>query len=73
MIEAGYRTRTTRSDSEMQGRLVRSYELMLDFYGCILDKKTEEIKRNPETFEERYKFLNNSSHNYLRRFSNVWE
>jgi hypothetical protein len=50
----------------MQARLISSYEIMLDFYGCILkDKKTGELARS-EFWEERYKFLDNSSHNYLR-------
>lgn len=51
----------------MQQRIINNYELMLDFFGMILkDRKTGEIARNPKNWEERYRNLNVSYHNYLR-------
>lgn len=54
------------NDDDMQKRLIKSYELMLDFYGCkLVDEKTGKIKRS-ENYKERYRNLNYSGHNYLR-------
>jgi hypothetical protein len=40
---------------------------MLDFFGILLiNEESGLIERNPLTYKERYKFLNNSFHNYLR-------
>jgi len=56
-----------RSSQLMQDRLIESYKIMLDFYGLSLkDKSTGEIERNAQNYEERYKHLDRSSHNYLR-------
>jgi hypothetical protein len=49
----------------MQNNLLKSYELMLDFYGFILNKETLEIERSKD-YEERFDNLVNHSHNYLR-------
>jgi len=55
-----------RSIPECQERLLRSYEMMLDFYGMKLkDRSTGELERS-KNFKERYRNLNRSSHNYLR-------
>jgi hypothetical protein len=55
-----------RSDPECLKRLVKSFRLMLDFYGMILkDEQTGEIVR-ADNWKERYSHLNSSFHNYLR-------
>jgi len=47
-------------------RILKSYELMLDFYGMVLvDRKTGQIARS-SNYKERYYNLNTSGHNYLR-------
>ncbi|XP_078679888.1 opioid growth factor receptor-like protein 1 [Branchiostoma floridae x Branchiostoma belcheri] len=51
---------------EAHARILKSYELMLDFYGMKLkDKTTGEIVRS-DNWEERLNHLNKSYHNYLR-------
>ncbi|GAA6221819.1 opioid growth factor receptor-like [Lates japonicus] len=46
--------------------LLKSYELMLDFYGITLrDKKTGEVKR-ASNWRQRFNNLNNHTHNNLR-------
>jgi hypothetical protein len=58
---------TFRNSTEIQTRLIKSYRLMLDFYGLVLaDEQTGELARNPVTYRDRYNNLNYSSHNYLR-------
>jgi len=55
-----------RQSTEMQTRLIESYKIMLDFYGMkLVDVATGEVERS-ESFEDRYKNLDWSSHNYLR-------
>jgi len=54
------------ADSVLQGRVVRSYELMLDFYGMqIADKQSGKLARSA-SWQPRYDNLNSSFHNYLR-------
>jgi hypothetical protein len=56
-----------RKNPEIMKRIIKSYELMLDFYGIVLkDRTTGALARNPKTFKNRYAHLNNSFHNYLR-------
>jgi hypothetical protein len=46
--------------------MMRSYALMLDFYGMKLkDQETGELERS-ENYVSRYRNLNTSGHNYLR-------
>ncbi|CAH1255153.1 OGFRL1 [Branchiostoma lanceolatum] len=53
-------------NEEARARILKSYELMLDFYGMKLkDKTTGEIVRS-DNWEERLSHLNKSYHNYLR-------
>ena len=53
-------------DKVAHGRILKSYEMMLDFYGMRLkDVKTGEIER-ADNYKERYSHLNHSMHNYLR-------
>lgn len=55
-----------RSDPKCQERVLRSYEMMLDFYGMkLVDRNTGTIAR-AEHYKKRYRNLNYSSHNYLR-------
>jgi len=55
-----------KTDHECAARLVRSYELMLDFYGIVLqNRETGELQRS-ENWKSRYENLNFSGHNYLR-------
>ncbi|XP_026022237.1 opioid growth factor receptor-like protein 1 [Astatotilapia calliptera] len=49
-----------------QENLVKSYKLMLDFYGIVLcDEKTGEVRR-AKHWEERFDNLNSHTHNSLR-------
>ena len=58
--------RMVASPSETRNRVVRSYQLMLDFYGMqIADEATGRIERTPG-FRKRYDNLTRSLHNYLR-------
>lgn len=55
-----------KKDPEVQERLYRSFEMMLDFYGMkLVNRQTGEIKRN-SNYQKCYDNLNWSSHNYLR-------
>lgn len=61
-----HEAKAIREDSALRSRIVKSYELMLDFYGMILeDKKSGKISRSKH-FRPRYDNLNNCFHNYLR-------
>jgi len=58
--------RMVSSPSEARNRLLRSFALMLDFYGMqIADEATGRIERTAG-FRKRYDNLTRSSHNYLR-------
>ena len=47
--------------------IIKSYKLMLNFYGIQLeDEHTGMVKRDSCNWKERYIFLNDSFHNYLR-------
>eukprot|EP00698_Gefionella_okellyi_P017332 TRINITY_DN504_c0_g1_i2.p1 TRINITY_DN504_c0_g1~~TRINITY_DN504_c0_g1_i2.p1 ORF type:complete len:225 (+),score=35.81 TRINITY_DN504_c0_g1_i2:318-992(+) len=53
-------------DPAALARLIKSYELMLDFYGLKLkDPQTGEVERT-DGYLSRFRNLNYSSHNYLR-------
>jgi len=50
----------------LQKGVIKSYQMMLDFYGMnLVDEKKGEIARS-ENFKDRYSHLNQSYHNYLR-------
>jgi len=57
-----------KKDKKALERILKSYELMLNFYGFkLIDKTTGEIRRLPEgAYRDRFRNLNTSSHNYLR-------
>ncbi|XP_055996916.1 opioid growth factor receptor-like protein 1 isoform X2 [Ostrea edulis] len=52
-------------DEEAFSRVLKSYEMLLDFYGMKLDRKTGRISR-AQNWRERFNHLNRSYHNYLR-------
>ena len=53
-------------DEEMKKKLIKSYSLMLDFYGCkLINEENGKIERS-DNYKDRYHNLNTSSHNYLR-------
>ncbi|KAL6464450.1 hypothetical protein MHYP_G00267670 [Metynnis hypsauchen] len=55
-----------RKDHSVKKRLLKSYELMLDFYGIkLLDEETGKVCR-AEHWEERFKNLDRNTHNSLR-------
>ena len=55
-----------RESFDAAKRVVKSYQLMLDFYGMkLVDKRTGEIARRKKYFR-RYINLNQNSHNNLR-------
>jgi len=55
-----------KADPECLARLVRSYELMLDFYGIKLKNNTTGELERADNWKGRYAHLNSSFHNYLR-------
>jgi hypothetical protein len=56
-----------RESEVAQQRVLKSYKLMLNFYGFKLaDEITGRLERDPEVFEKGIDNLNKSSHNYLR-------
>ena len=56
-----------RADEAASRRVIRSYRLMLRFYGLKLaDERTGRVERDPDGFEERMGNLNVSAHNWLR-------
>jgi len=56
-----------KASPEAIARLMKSYDMQLDFYGCIVkDRKTGELARNPTNYQAQYRNLNTCSHNYLR-------
>mmetsp|Transcript_111535 Transcript_111535/g.310603 ORF Transcript_111535/g.310603 Transcript_111535/m.310603 type:complete len:230 (-) Transcript_111535:150-839(-) len=62
-----YEADEMRVDPEVRQRLIRSYRLMLDFYGMHLqDEETGAITRKAEGWQERYRNLRMRGHNYLR-------
>lgn len=55
------------NDPVAHKRVLTSYELMLDFYGMkLIDRRSGQIGRNEKNYQERYRHLNRSTHNYLR-------
>jgi hypothetical protein len=55
-------------DADIQENIIKSYELMLDFYGMrIKNKETGELERNDE-YQVNYNHLNKktSAHNFMR-------
>ncbi|XP_070565597.1 opioid growth factor receptor-like [Ptychodera flava] len=55
-----------KSDKQAWARVLKSYEMMLDFYGMkLVDKEKGTIQR-AANWKERYSHLNRSTHNYLR-------
>lgn len=60
-----------RTDLRSSVRLVKSYKLMLDFYGMeLLNYETGEVGRRRSNYKDRYANLNSRGHNWLR-FSRV--
>ena len=56
-----------RQDENLKDRLIRSYELMLDFFGMkLVGKESGEIARSDKNQKQQYSLLNSSFHNYLR-------
>jgi len=56
-----------RANAEASQRVIKSYRLMLNFYGFTLaDEKTGKLAHDPEIFHERIGHLNTSPHNWLR-------
>uniref|UniRef100_A0A8C1ZEN2 Opioid growth factor receptor (OGFr) conserved domain-containing protein n=1 Tax=Cyprinus carpio TaxID=7962 RepID=A0A8C1ZEN2_CYPCA len=53
-------------DKQAKSKLVKSYKLMLDFYGIrLVSESTGEVERSPN-WKERFRNLNRYSHNNLR-------
>jgi hypothetical protein len=62
-----YESELFQKDVNLQKKMIKSYELILDFYGMkLLDEKSGKISRNEKNWERRYYNLNTSFHNYLR-------
>ena len=56
-----------RDDPEAAERVLRSYRLMLRFYGLRLCcERSGTVEREPDTWAERLRHLNRSAHNWLR-------
>ncbi|KAK1799557.1 hypothetical protein P4O66_000438 [Electrophorus voltai] len=55
-----------REDKDVKERLLKSYKLMLDFYGIkLVDEESGEVTR-AENWEKQFENLNRNSHNNLR-------
>ncbi|XP_052464970.1 opioid growth factor receptor isoform X1 [Carassius gibelio] len=55
-----------RKDKQAKSKLVKSYKLMLDFYGIrLVDESTGEVERAPN-WKNRFRNLNRHTHNNLR-------
>ncbi|KAL1265671.1 hypothetical protein QQF64_003698 [Cirrhinus molitorella] len=55
-----------RKDEQAKSKLVKSYKLMLDFYGIrLVNESTGEVERAPN-WRDRFRNLNRYSHNNLR-------
>jgi len=55
-----------RKDMEISSRIVKSYKMMLDFYGIVLvDELTGRVERGAN-WKNRYDNLNRHHHNFLR-------
>ncbi|KZT63783.1 hypothetical protein DAEQUDRAFT_679744 [Daedalea quercina L-15889] len=56
-----------KADETIIERVLRSYRLILDFYGMRLeDSETGLLARSDKSYKDRYRNLTRSSHNYLR-------
>jgi len=54
------------ADPLLQGRIITSYELMLNFYGMKISDRTTGVLSRGDNYQARYAHLNRSFHNYLR-------
>ncbi|XP_069132859.1 opioid growth factor receptor-like protein 1 [Argopecten irradians] len=54
------------ADKEAHARVLKSYEMMLHFYGMELTSKETGIIKRGEDWKSRFRHLNSSYHNYLR-------
>jgi len=61
-----HEAKAIEEDPILQGRIITSYELMLDFYGMKLVDRSTGILARGENWKSRYAHLNRSFHNYLR-------
>ena len=60
-------SRMMKGDVSVSVRIIKSYIMMLDFYGMMLtDYATGNIEINPNNYKERFRNLNEEPHNYLR-------
>jgi len=55
-----------RADPVIRRRLLRSYQMMLEFYGMRLVDARLGLLTRSDAYASRYKHLNRSHHNYLR-------
>jgi len=61
-----HEAKSISADPILLGRVITSYELMLDFYGLKLLDRTKGTIGRSENWKSRYSHLNRSFHNYLR-------
>eukprot|EP00999_Lentomonas_sp_LEN2_P002532 NODE_416_length_1524_cov_40.155333_g384_i0.p1 GENE.NODE_416_length_1524_cov_40.155333_g384_i0~~NODE_416_length_1524_cov_40.155333_g384_i0.p1 ORF type:complete len:433 (+),score=69.82 NODE_416_length_1524_cov_40.155333_g384_i0:101-1399(+) len=61
-----HEARTMAADEDVKRRVIKSYELMLDFFGMKLTDPHSGTVVRGDNYEEQYRNLNYSSHNYLR-------
>jgi len=61
-----HEAKSIANSSPLKNRVIKSYEMMLNFFGMELaNRSTGQITRH-YNWKSRYEHLNNSSHNYLR-------
>ncbi|KAJ8299427.1 hypothetical protein KUTeg_023487 [Tegillarca granosa] len=61
-----HEAKAIQADPKAKARVLKSYKMMLDFYGMKLeDEETGQIVRG-DNYKERFAHLNRSYHNYLR-------
>lgn len=54
------------SDTKMKARVLKSFEMMLDFFGMRLVDSEKGIFERAENYKERYHAVKNSPHNFMR-------
>ncbi|XP_025086132.1 opioid growth factor receptor-like protein 1 [Pomacea canaliculata] len=61
-----HEAKAIQKDEKASERFLKSYEMMLDFYGMkLVDRNNGQVQRS-EKWKERFHHLNHSMHNYLR-------
>ena len=61
-----HEAKTMRETAAIKERVLKSYKLILDFYGAIVEDEKTGVLRRADHFRERLRNLNQCWHNFLR-------